>query len=82
MFYCLMLFDSEIPETLLYYILPLCPTCGIDAQLQSRGRLRQNELESLSSLWNVVIDDLHLYKLVPFAINKIECLGRERGFRC
>lgn len=52
----------------------LVSTCGIGSQLQSGGRLGQNELEPLSSLWNGVIDDLHFYKLVPFTINKMEYL--------
>lgn len=59
----------------------LVSTCGIGAQLQSRGRLRQDELESLSSLWNSIIDDLHFYKFMPFAMNKMKNLCGQRGFR-
>ena len=57
----------------------LVSTCGIGAQLQPGGRLGQDELESLRSLWDEVIDDLHFYKLVPFAIDKMEHLCGQRG---
>lgn len=50
-------------------------TCGVDAKLQARWGLWQDELEPLRSLWFDVIKDLHLHKLVPFSVNKVQNLG-------
>lgn len=78
--YSVPLLDSEMLETSIVFYSALVSTCGIGAQLQSRGRLRQDELKSLGSLWKVVIDDRHLYKLVPLPIEKMQYLCRQKRF--
>ncbi|TNN50268.1 hypothetical protein EYF80_039553 [Liparis tanakae] len=57
------------------------PPAGLDrVTLQPRGRLGQDELKPLGSLWNGVVDDLHLYKLMPLAIHKMEHLCGQMDF--
>ena len=71
--------NENFPNYISFY--SALSTCSICAQFQARGRLGHDKLESLSSLWNGVINDLHFDKLMPFAINKIEHLGGRNGFQ-
>ena len=53
-------------------------TGGVGAQLQAGRGPGEDQLESLGSLWNVVVNDLHLHELVPLAIHEMEHLDAQR----
>ena len=62
------------------YVCRRSPTGGVGSQLQARGGPGEDQLEPLGPLWNEVIDDLHLHRLVPLAVHEMEHLDTHRVF--